>query len=217
MKYTPEYLAMHPYYTGENVHEMPSLNWAMRKQRGRDRRAEKWVNDFKAGKIDEDGHPIVGYQSSTTEDGEESGDDEDGSDDGWETTEENVDPANDKNEFETRSLAVQRTSKECMNGSENDALEQLGAARTPASEVKHRTVDRRTTSAPISSDSSDLTDLSRPPRSGSSISSSPPGLQHTCAKPRPKLETTSDSSVSSTPLSNPFSTSVSQEFNSQPK
>ncbi|KAL5115642.1 hypothetical protein ACEQ8H_006441 [Pleosporales sp. CAS-2024a] len=58
VRYTKEYLALHPEYTGENAHEMPSLKWAKTKQKERDRAMEKWMTDFQSGKIDQEGRPI---------------------------------------------------------------------------------------------------------------------------------------------------------------
>ncbi|EAT82214.2 hypothetical protein SNOG_10820 [Parastagonospora nodorum SN15] len=46
VQYSKDYLQMHPDYTGENAHEMPTLNWAMRKQRERDRKAKEWLERY---------------------------------------------------------------------------------------------------------------------------------------------------------------------------
>ncbi|KAF2818680.1 hypothetical protein CC86DRAFT_308716, partial [Ophiobolus disseminans] len=41
--YTKVYLAAHPDYTGSNVHEMPSYEAALRRQKQKDAAAEKWL------------------------------------------------------------------------------------------------------------------------------------------------------------------------------
>lgn len=55
MQYSKEYLQMHPDYTGENAHEMPTLNWAMKKHRERDRKAEEWLEEYLRGEEEEEG------------------------------------------------------------------------------------------------------------------------------------------------------------------
>ncbi|KAH7092301.1 hypothetical protein FB567DRAFT_545468 [Paraphoma chrysanthemicola] len=63
--YTKEYLEMHPEHTGSNAIEMPTYETALKKQRERDRAQEKWLADWRAGKIDDDGNPVEGEGSST--------------------------------------------------------------------------------------------------------------------------------------------------------
>lgn len=63
--YSKAYLEMHPEHTGSNAIEMPTYETALKKQRERDRAQEKWLADWRAGKIDDDGNPVGGEGSST--------------------------------------------------------------------------------------------------------------------------------------------------------
>lgn len=63
--YTKEYLEMHPEHTGSNAVEMPTYETALRKQKERDRAQEKWLADWRAGRIDDEGNRIGGNEQSS--------------------------------------------------------------------------------------------------------------------------------------------------------
>ncbi|KAJ4993190.1 hypothetical protein SVAN01_01165 [Stagonosporopsis vannaccii] len=56
-QYTEAYLATHPDYTGIQP-EMTALSTAERHQEKRDKEMEKFIEDYEAGRIDEDGNPV---------------------------------------------------------------------------------------------------------------------------------------------------------------
>lgn len=56
--YTKQYLGTHPDYTSFQP-EMTTVATAHRHQKQRDMEMKKFVKDFKAGRIDEDGNPIA--------------------------------------------------------------------------------------------------------------------------------------------------------------
>ena len=56
--YTAEYLLALPSYTGTNVDEMPSLEVALKRQKERDLKEEKILEDYRAGRIDLNGRPV---------------------------------------------------------------------------------------------------------------------------------------------------------------
>lgn len=66
-KYTAEYLGTHPDYTGIQP-EMTALSTADRHQKQRDKNMEKFVKDFEAGLIDENGDPNPAARYFNTED-----------------------------------------------------------------------------------------------------------------------------------------------------
>lgn len=71
-KYTPAYLQTHPDYTGVQP-DMPALTTADRHQKKRDKEMLKFVEDFEAGRIDEDGNPTgEGIALDATESGNDS-------------------------------------------------------------------------------------------------------------------------------------------------
>jgi hypothetical protein len=57
-QYTPEYLAAHPEYTVGDASEMPIFVKAMKHQQEKDAAARSVLDDFKAGRIDEEGNAI---------------------------------------------------------------------------------------------------------------------------------------------------------------
>ena len=57
-EYTAEYLAKFPSYTGKDP-DMVSFETAEKHRRKRDKEQLKWVEDFEAGRIDEDGNRLV--------------------------------------------------------------------------------------------------------------------------------------------------------------
>lgn len=62
IKYTKEYMAMSPLYTGSNAHEMPTYEEALKRQKERDAAQKKFLADFATGKIDEDGNKIHSFK-----------------------------------------------------------------------------------------------------------------------------------------------------------
>lgn len=70
VKYTQEYLAQHPDYTGKNAHEMPSYEVAARRQKAKDDAMLKMIEDFKAGRIDMHGRPIGRHAATAASDEE---------------------------------------------------------------------------------------------------------------------------------------------------
>jgi hypothetical protein len=68
-KYTTEYLAMHPNYTGSNLDEIHSYEVALRRQKARDAAQKKLLSDYKLGKINEHGRPLY-YCDNSCEDDE---------------------------------------------------------------------------------------------------------------------------------------------------
>lgn len=67
-KFTTEYLAMHPSYTGSNVDEIPSYEVALRRQNARDAAQKKLLADYGAGKIGEHGYPLYHHGKSNERD-----------------------------------------------------------------------------------------------------------------------------------------------------
>lgn len=66
VKYTSEYLAMNPSYTGQDYDEMPTLEMALRRQKERDHAMLKLLKDFRAGKVDEAGNRITNRCESSS-------------------------------------------------------------------------------------------------------------------------------------------------------
>ncbi|RMZ70459.1 hypothetical protein GMOD_00000550 [Pyrenophora seminiperda CCB06] len=66
IKYSQQYLAAHPDYTGENVDAIPTLQMARKHQRDRDAAQMKLLVDYRAGKIDIWGRCVNGNGESET-------------------------------------------------------------------------------------------------------------------------------------------------------
>ncbi|KAJ4376046.1 hypothetical protein N0V83_001327 [Neocucurbitaria cava] len=69
IKYTPEYLAQHPNYTGKNHDKIPKYETALKHQKARDEAQDKLLADWAAGKIDEHGNSTE--EKEDQEEGEE--------------------------------------------------------------------------------------------------------------------------------------------------
>ncbi|KAI4618844.1 hypothetical protein J4E83_005795 [Alternaria metachromatica] len=61
VRYTTDYLAAHPDYTGEDADELPAMQTAMKHRRSRDEAQNRVLEDYWAGRIDLWGHP-TGHQ-----------------------------------------------------------------------------------------------------------------------------------------------------------
>ncbi|KAI4635130.1 uncharacterized protein J4E87_000079 [Alternaria ethzedia] len=61
VRYTTDYLAAHPDYTGEDADEIPAMQTAMKHRRSRDEAQNRVLEDYRAGRIDLWGHP-TGHQ-----------------------------------------------------------------------------------------------------------------------------------------------------------
>ncbi|KAF2126745.1 hypothetical protein P153DRAFT_388068 [Dothidotthia symphoricarpi CBS 119687] len=58
MQWKPEYLRIHPEYAAGEKDVAVSLDTAMKRQKEKDRRDIKFIKDWRAGKVDEDGNKI---------------------------------------------------------------------------------------------------------------------------------------------------------------
>ncbi|KAI4650578.1 hypothetical protein J4E93_002935 [Alternaria ventricosa] len=57
VRYTTDYLAAHPDYTGEDADEIPAIQTAMKHRRSRDEAQNRVLEDYRAGRIDLWGQP----------------------------------------------------------------------------------------------------------------------------------------------------------------
>lgn len=82
LKYSKEYLQKHPDYTGDNAHKMPSHEHARQKQVRQDAEQRKMIEDFEAGRIDQDRKPFRGGEQDDEEvDSKDDDDEKEGDDD----------------------------------------------------------------------------------------------------------------------------------------
>jgi hypothetical protein len=207
VKYTKEYLELHPDYTGKDAHDMLGLEWAKRKRKDNDRKMEKWLEDWRARKIDDNGNPIGDYSESSSSSSLSSGDeDEDQDGDVYSQEKHTGDTTLSVDEDDKVWLgqlppaeAPKRTGS--GQGEKDSASKHTGTTETNLSELTKHTDYRRATSKPHSPNSSGWSDLSSPPRSTSPVHSPP--------QPIAKLKATSKASTSSESLSNALSSQPS--------
>jgi hypothetical protein len=203
VKYTKEYLELHPDYTGKDAHGMLGLEWAKRKRKDNDRKMEKWLEDWRVGKIDDNGNPTGDYSESSSF-SSLSSKDEDGDQDGdvysqEEHTGDTTLSVDEDGEVWLGQLPPVEVPKRTGSGEgeKDNASKYTGKTETNPSELMKHTDYRRATPKLHSSNSSGWSDLSSPPRSTSPVHSPP--------RPIAKLKATSKASTSSVYLSNALS------------
>lgn len=82
IKYSEQYLAAHPDYTGENTDAIPTMQTALKHQRDRDAAQERLLADYRAGKIDIWGNRVNSVDRDTSFSGSSSTSDDSMSDSG---------------------------------------------------------------------------------------------------------------------------------------
>jgi hypothetical protein len=179
LKYTKEYLELHPDYTGKDAHDMLSLEWAMRKRKENDRKMEKWIEDWRAGKIDDNGDPIGDYSESSSSSSLSSGE-EDGYQDGdvgsqEDHTSDTTLSIDEDDEVWLGQLPPVEATKDTGSGpgAKDNASKHTGTTKTESSELPKHTDHRHAPLRPHLSDSPGWSDCSSSPRSTSPVPSSP--------------------------------------------
>jgi len=190
MQYSKEYLQMHPDYTGENAHEMPTLNWAKKKQRDKDKKAEEWLEEYFRGGEEEKEEDDTVKGAVEEED--------------WETATESASGSANAPSSPPIRRAIDLTT--------SSPIRLSGSSLPPSSPPQHPSLNakpapKRTSHSSTSTASQLATKPKSTPKSKSSSNSSPPS-QDLSSQPTPKRKSKSKSSSSSpsppplTPLPN---------------